>query len=213
MIATPQSFDPFSLEIPPASALAMVPREKTPKPRKKTVRGLIPAELPLERIVAVIDTREQLPQDLHPLKMETDTLATGDYSVRGLEPFVTVERKSLADFVACCGVERDRFERCIQRMLAYPCRAIVIEASRQDLDAGAWRSRISASAVVGSFLGWQAGGVPIVLSGTRAAAAQDIAQLLIFAARRRWREARELIVAADRTEEKQRAIKEACECL
>lgn len=183
-----------------APAAPRVNGEANRRPRRKAVRGIIPQELPLDKIVAVIDTREQLPHDLAPLRMETGTLATGDYSVRGLENFVAIERKSLPDFVACCGVERERFERCVQRLLAYPTRAIVIEASRADLEAGAWRSKISAASVLGSYWSWQAMGVPIVLSGHREQAARDVAALLTFAARRRWAEARELITAAQRIE-------------
>ena len=36
-------------------------------------------------IVALQDTREEIPLDLTPLRVEVGTLATGDYSVRGLK--------------------------------------------------------------------------------------------------------------------------------
>ena len=87
------------------------------------------AKLSPEQIVAIIDTREQLPLDLSPLASIRGTLQTGDYSVRGLENVVAIERKSLDDLLACCGRERDRFEKEIQRLVAYPVRALVIEAS------------------------------------------------------------------------------------
>ena len=56
----------------------------------------LPAELRPGQVVAVIDTREQLPLDLTPLRTEPGTLPTGDYSVRGLEQVVSVERKRAA---------------------------------------------------------------------------------------------------------------------
>ena len=45
-------------------------------------RGPIPAELQPADVTAIVDTREQLPLDLSPLRVERGTLATGDYSVR-----------------------------------------------------------------------------------------------------------------------------------
>lgn len=52
--------------------------------------------------------------------MTTGTLRTGDYSVSGLVDQVAVERKSEADYLACVGVERERFDAAVQRLLAYP---------------------------------------------------------------------------------------------
>ena len=48
-------------------------------------------------IVAIIDTREQAPLDLSPLRTEKGTLTTGDYSIKGLESEIAIERKSLPD--------------------------------------------------------------------------------------------------------------------
>ena len=61
------------------------------------MKSIIPAELRPDQVVAIQDTREQLPLDLHPLRVEVGTLATGDYSVLGLEHVVAVERKGLSD--------------------------------------------------------------------------------------------------------------------
>ena len=125
----------------------------------------IPAELKPEAVVAVIDTRERQPLDLSPLQTVTATLSTGDYSVRGLESIVAVERKSLPDLLGCIGQHRERFDREVQRLLAYPVRAIVVEASWVALEAGEWRSQVTPAAAVGSVLGWIAAGVPVLLAG------------------------------------------------
>jgi hypothetical protein len=50
----------------------------------------IPAEPAAENLVALIDTREQTPLDLAPLRTERATLATGDYSLRGLENVIAI---------------------------------------------------------------------------------------------------------------------------
>ncbi len=158
------------------------------------MKHAIPSELHPEQVVAIIDTREQLPLDLAPLAVEVGTLATGDYSVKGLVNVVNIERKSLTDLLGCIGQDRERFEREVMRMLAYPCRAIVIEATWEDLERGGWKSKVSPAAAVGSCLGWIAAGVPVILAGDHARAGQYVSRLLYTAARRRWREARALVL-------------------
>lgn len=148
-------------------------------------------------VTAVIDTREQTPLDVSPLRSVTGTLATGDYSVLGLEHMVSVERKSLPDFLSCVGRERERFEREIQRLLGYECRAIVVEATWTEVEAGnwllgmnhyPWRSKVVPAAAVGSALGWIAQGIPVVMAGSHDRASQFVSRLLFTAARRRWNE-------------------------
>lgn len=180
MPATPD----FTFTVPRIEDLAAP--SPLPRWRKKTVRGPIAAKPPDEAITVLVDTREQLPHDLSPLRMEFVTLKTGDYSVAGLERKIAIERKSLPDFLACVGVERDRFEDCVQRLLGYPHRAIVIEASWDELEAGAWRSKVTPAAAIGSIDSWIACGVPVVLAGTRKRAGERVASLLIHAARQEF---------------------------
>lgn len=140
-----------------------------------------------EDVCAVIDTREQLPLSLAPLREVTGKLATGDYSVAGLEQHIAIERKSLDDYLGCVGTSRERFDREAVRLLAYPVRAIVVEASWAELECGQWRSRLTSSQVIGSTLGWIAMGIPVVFPGNRQAAQQVVAKLLYLGARRYWR--------------------------
>ncbi len=151
------------------------------------------SELKPEQVTAIIDSREQTPLDLTPLRTITKGLPTADYSVLGLEDVIAIERKSLPDFIACCGVERERFEREIQRLLAYPVRAIVVEARWRDLENGGWRSKVTPAAAVGSALGWVAQGVPVVMCDDHARASRFVSRLHYISARRRWREARALV--------------------
>ena len=157
-------------------------------------RNPLPAELRPEQVCAVVDTREQLPLDLSPLRMITATLATGDYSVVGLESVVAIERKSLSDLLACVGTERERFDREVQRLLAYPVRCLVGEATWPELERGEWRSQVTPAAAIGSCLGWIGAGLPIILAGDHERAGRYVSRLLYTAARRRWREARALAV-------------------
>jgi DNA excision repair protein ERCC-4 len=158
-----------------------------------TRRPKLPAELRLEQVVAIVDTREQLPLDLAPLRTEAGTLATGDYSVIGLEQVVAIERKSLSDALGCIGQDRERFDREVMRLLAYPVRALVVESTWAELEAGGWRSRVTPAAAIGSLLGWIAMGLPIIMAADHARAGRYVSRLLFTAARRRWREARSLV--------------------
>jgi ERCC4-type nuclease len=158
-----------------------------------TATPKLPAELRPEQVTAVVDTREQLPLDLAPLQVIAGTLATGDYSVRGLEHIVSIERKSLPDLLGCVGRDRERFDREAQRLLAYPVRCLVIEATWPDLERGDWRPKVTAAAALGSVLGWIALGLPVVMAGDHERAGRYVARLLFTAARRRWRETRAFV--------------------
>lgn len=144
-------------------------------------------DLPVDAVTAVVDTREQLPLDLSPLRSVAATLDTGDYSILGLESVVAVERKSLPDLVSCVGRERDRFLRELDRLRAYPVRLLVVEASWDDLESGSWRGQVTPAAVVGSVLSWQAAGLPVCLAGDRERAGRVVSRTLYLSARRQWR--------------------------
>jgi ERCC4-type nuclease len=139
-----------------------------------------------EDLTIIIDTREQRPLDLA-LRTERATLTTGDYSVKGLEHLITAERKSLDDLVSCVGQNRERFERTVQRMLAYEARLIVVEAPLAALEVGEWRAQVTPSSVQGSVAKWQSQGLPILFADNRQRAALHLARWLYVAARERWR--------------------------
>lgn len=146
-------------------------------------------------ITIVEDTREQTPLDFSALdvKVISGTLDTGDYSILGLENVVTVERKSLPDLLGCIGKDRDRFDREMHRILAFPHKMLMIESTWREIEAGTWltngRSRVHPNAVVGSLIGWMSKGIPIFFAGNHADAARAVARFLFMSARTRWREA------------------------
>lgn len=160
--------------------------EKSPTGTSR--KGRPRKELRPEDITIIVDSREQTPWNLAPLKMFRGNLNTGDYTVLGLEREICLERKSLPDLLMCIGQERERFEREIQRMLAYPCRAVIVEAHWSALEAGEWRSRITSSAAIGSVLGWIDRGVPFMFAGDASMASKMASRLLFIAARRRFYE-------------------------
>ena len=143
----------------------------------------------------MVDSREQTPFDLSPMTSLTGTLYTGDYSVNGLEGVIALERKSLADLVACCGRERERFERELMRLKAYAVSAVTIESSWQELERGEWRSKITPNQVLGSLTAWMAQGHTIIVAGNRDMAQRVCRSILFHAAKYRWRENQRMIGA------------------
>ncbi|WP_207264788.1 ERCC4 domain-containing protein [Desulfovibrio sp. Huiquan2017] len=99
----------------------------------------------------VRDSREQVPFHFDGPKFEGVTvidapLATGDYSLAGLESRVAVERKSLPDFMASISTGRERFERELTRARGLDAFMVVVEAPFSDLVAGNYRSKMQPKA-------------------------------------------------------------------
>ena len=157
----------------------------------------LPAKLDPENVTAICDTREQLPLDLSPLKVERGTLDTGDYSLLGCD-HIRIERKSLDDLLGCVGRDRERFDREVQRLLAYPVRVLLVEATWAQIELGQWRGKITTEQAMGALLGWQASGLSIHMVGDHERAGRHAARLLFTVARRRYRELRTM---ADQFEE------------
>ena len=151
----------------------------------------LPAKLDPSNVIAICDTREQIPLCLHPLKVELGTLQSGDYGLKGCDE-IRIEMKSLPDLLACCGVERERFEREVERLLAFRVRVLLIEANWQEIEQGQWRSKVSVESVIGSLLGWQAMGLSVHMAGNHERAGRHAARLLFTVARRRYAELRHL---------------------
>lgn len=140
--------------------------------------------LKIDELVALVDTREQRPVDLAPLQTKRATLKTGDYSAEGYEDKIAIERKSIQDFVGCCGSSRKRFEANISRLRLFPFRAIVIEGDWATIELKQYRGQIHPNAVLGSALGWALDDITIAMAGTPARAGKMIARMLWIAANR-----------------------------
>jgi len=87
--------------------------------------------------------------------LEFGRLDTGDYSVRGLEHLVAVERKSLADLYSTLGGDRDRFEREHERLAAMKTACVVVEADWDTIiNHPPERSQLNPQSVLGTFTSW-----------------------------------------------------------
>ena len=153
----------------------------------------LPADLMPESVLVVRDSREQIPLDLAPMPTVDGCLPTGDYALAAAPSIAVVERKSLPDLIACCGQERERFQREVDRLMAFPARLLIVEADWETIESGLWRGKVSAASVVGSLLGWQAQGLPVLLAGNHERAGRFAARFLYIAARREWRRLRAMV--------------------
>lgn len=152
----------------------------------------LPAELKPESVTVICDTREQTALDLTPLKIVRDGLYTGDYAIQGCDQ-CRIERKSLPDLVACVGRERERFEREIERLRAFPVAVLLVEATWIEIEMGQWMGKVTPSQVEGSLFGWAAKGIQVELVGSHERAGRFASKLLYAIARRRYRELRSLV--------------------
>jgi DNA excision repair protein ERCC-4 len=125
------------------------------------------------------DTREQTPWKFSPdVTVEVATLPTGDYSLAGFTDRVAIERKSLPDLVMCVGPERERFMDCCRRFRDYETKAIVVEASVDDVLAHTYRSNTAPQSVIGTTIAiWVDYGVPTIWAGDTRNAANMVERL------------------------------------
>jgi ERCC4-type nuclease len=92
--------------------------------------------------VVLVDTREREPFPLHanhPNWIGGErrvALKTGDYTVEGMETLLCLERKSLGDVVACTVANRRRFLAACRRLAQFPWKALLIEATLEDIKGG-----------------------------------------------------------------------------
>jgi DNA excision repair protein ERCC-4 len=129
-------------------------RDITPLPFLPALRHL--GELADRRPVVVCDSREQEPLPIARLPVIRAGLATGDYSFQGGEHLLSIERKSLDDLAACCGPERDRFTRELERMRGFDFARLLVIGTEADVRAGRYRSRIEPRAVLHSLWAFEA---------------------------------------------------------
>jgi DNA excision repair protein ERCC-4 len=135
--------------------------------------------------VVIIDTREQEPLPIQRLPFIRSGLYSGDYSVSGLETSFAVERKSIADLVSCCAdSNRERFENELHRLRGFHFKRLLIVGERADIEAGAYRSKISPAAVLGTVAAFEIRyEIPAVFAPTPAEGAALVERWAWYAAR------------------------------
>ena len=66
---------------------------------------------------------------------------------------LAIERKGLPDLLGCCTHDRERFMDQMRRMKNYPSRFLIVEATREAIEAEAYRPNVRASSVINALLG------------------------------------------------------------
>ena len=87
--------------------------------------------------VLLVDTREQQPLFSKPptnLIIERVALKDGDYSIKGHEDKIVIERKKVNDLCSYIGKERRRTNRKIIQLESMDWAALIIEANEKDLE-------------------------------------------------------------------------------
>jgi ERCC4-type nuclease len=88
--------------------------------------------------VVIVDTREKTPFTFNDHEnwiagTAQRKLNAGDYSVEGMEDLLTLERKSLSDLITTLMQCRTTFLKVCERLVRYRWRAILVEASYEDI--------------------------------------------------------------------------------
>lgn len=136
---------------------------------------------PSEKVVVIVDTREQEPYAFDPELVTTvrRALPVGDYSIEGYEASVAAERKSLEDFVSSVVRARERFGKELRGLAEYDLGYVVVEGSLEDVVARRYRSGAHPSAVLGATLPIIVDhGVPVFFCGNRQLACRFVEGLL-----------------------------------
>jgi ERCC4-type nuclease len=134
-----------------------------------------------DRVVVVVDTREQEPYAFDPERVTIvrRALPAGDYSLEGHEVAVAVERKSIDDYVASVVRGRDRFVRELRILSGYDVACVVVEATLDDILARRYRSGAHPNAVFGATLSIIIDrSVPVFFCGDRQIAQRFVEGLL-----------------------------------
>jgi len=61
-------------------------------------------------------------------------LKVGDFSIKGMETIIGIERKTLGDFLSCMGSDRERFTKNqVKPLLKFRWKGLLIEATEEDV--------------------------------------------------------------------------------
>lgn len=167
------------------------------KPTKKAPRAALkgaslgPSPIPKDAPFSIlIDTREQertaynFPEEI---PTERTKLEEGDYTIKGFEGLVAVERKTLDDFAQ--SIMEERFWKEIERVQAkgYHTFIVVIEASMLDIHNKKYTSEIKPASLLGALSALAVRNVPAILCDTRQTAAHYTYSFLRYCWERRYK--------------------------
>ena len=133
--------------------------------------------------VVLIDTREKYPFDFSRFPnwiaaSKKQALKAGDYSAEGMESLLILERKTLTDLITTVIQERVRFFTQCEKMSKYRWKALLIEASYEDVktpyDEDEYNTRAHPNAVSGTLDALEARyGIPVIYTSCHKPLAEE----------------------------------------
>jgi ERCC4-type nuclease len=134
------------------------------KGRRSKLKPYVPKEFTRKMpvfpsdFIVVYDTREQRPLFNPPPKgliTVRDTLQVGDYSIRGMEDKITIERKGMSDLMSYIGKDRANTIRKLAQMESYEFKALVVEEQWEDLFLPKMYSKVHPESVRAALISFQ----------------------------------------------------------
>lgn len=150
--------------------------------KKKTTKVKVPED---DKFTIVRDTREQAgcgwqfnaSGNCH--GMVSEKLDTGDYSLKGFEHLVMIERKTIADLWGTLTVGKERFNKEMERAKVIPARFLIIEGNISDIDRGFRYSKVSPEFIHASLISLQVKyGIHVIFAGRQDVARGYVRRLL-----------------------------------
>jgi len=77
--------------------------------------------------IIIIDTREQMPYQFKDNLIQQAALPAADYSIKGFETQIAIERKQADEIYGNFGHGRERFMKECEKLAAYERKAVIIE--------------------------------------------------------------------------------------
>lgn len=121
-------------------------------------------------MTVLIDSLEKNPL---PFKCRTERKRfskpdTGDYSIKGLENRLRIERKTVPELWRCLGIGKEAYRDQLRRLEQFPYRMLLIEGSLDDMAQRPEYSRLSTRNAIFRMMRWSAEfAVPIWFMGPR----------------------------------------------
>ena len=136
----------------------------------------------LDDLKIIVDTREQQPYTFGEIEIVNQALPAGDYSLAGFELEVSVERKSLNDFVSTVIHNRERFRQELRKLAKYRHACITVEASAEDIREQRYTGNVHPESILGSVIAiivkWH---IPVFLNINRQESIEFTRRFLIMA--------------------------------
>lgn len=111
--------------------------------------------------------------------METAKLDVGDYTLKGLENKIMIERKTIGDLWGTLGREWDRFQRELERAKDHKLKFLIIEGTLGEIDRGYIYSKVPPENIHAKLISLQVKhGVHVIFAGRLDRAREYVRRLL-----------------------------------